>query len=410
MPICSNAGVNLLIGNNAKADGLISPSVPDLGELNTCFDYPRLVRALEKQVGHPLKHSEVSAYFSRQARQYVKAHPLQTLKITWRKMLLFWGPTEVGNNREDEIERAQSAVLSRIPGNFAGATALFLLGMLSLVLRRKEEDSKRLQVAALVALFVLSFFMSHLPFFAAGRFRMPVVPLLFFFGAIGLLHMLRLAKARNFRLLAPFVLCLGVAYGITSRNFAGHEPNALKWHYDQGVRFAAEGKADEAMRAYEAALAIQPDYAPALFNMGSLLEFKGRPDEAMRHYEASLKIDPQDAYSHRAMAKILAARGKLERAAEHFNEALKSKEFPALYVEYAGVLLQLKKDREAEQAYQNALRLDPGYAPAHNNLAVLLFLKGDFAGAWREVALSERYGGSPPPDFLKALEKRLPEP
>jgi tetratricopeptide (TPR) repeat protein len=409
VPISSNAGIALLCGNNDDANGLITPEVPNLGTLDTSFDYPRLVRAAEEQVGRPLKHSEASAHFGGLAWQYIKEHPLETLRVTWRKALLFWGPVEVGNNREDELERAHSAVLSRIPGNFAAATALFLLGVGSLLLRRKQLERERLQVAALVVLFVVAYFLSNLPFFAAGRFRMPIVPSLFFFGAVGLDHILRLAKAREFGSLAPLLLGLGAAYGVTSRNFAGHEPSALKWHYDRGVRLAADGKADEAMREYGATLRIQPDYAPALSNLGALHEFEGRPDEAVRYFEAALRSDPSDALASRSLAKILVARGALELAASHYRAALESRESPALFVEYGDVLLQLKRDRAAMAAYHDALRLDPAYAPAHNNLAVLLFVKGDYGGAWREVELTRKYGGTPPPEFMKALEEKLSE-
>lgn len=410
VPISANAGINLLLGNNPNADGLMSASVPGVGEFDTCFDYPALVRAAETQVGHSLKYSEASAHFTQQAWQHIKGHPLQTLKATWRKALLFWGPLEVGNNREDELERAHSAVLSRIPGSFATATSLALIGALSLVLRRKEGDERRLRVAALVALFILTYFLSNLPYFAAGRFRMPVVPALFFFGAIGLERMSRYALARDYRGLAPWVLGLGVTYGVSSRNFAEHQPSEFKWHYDRGVRFAADRNADEAMREYQTALSIKPDSSPALFNLGSLHEFKGEVDEAIGKYEAALRVNPNDFLSHRSLARILAERGHLEFAASHYLAALRIRASPSLYVDYAGVLLRQKKDDDAERAYQNAINLDVSYAPAHNNLAVLLFLKADYSGAWREVALSRKYGGVPAAGFLKALEQRLPEP
>lgn len=411
VPISSNAGINLLLGNNEKANGTISTMIPGIGEFDTCYDYPRLVSAVEAKVGRPLKDSEVSAYLGAQAKEYMRTHPLDTLELTWRKALLFWGPKEVGNNKEDEIERANSPVLHRIPGNFAAATALFMVGLLAPIPgRKKKEDGRRFQVSILVILFIGAYFISYLPYFAAGRFRMAVAPFLLFFGAVGLDRMIRLATERNLKAVGVWLLVLIAAYGLASRNFSGYQADPAKWHYDRGFGFAGVGKTDDAIREYEASLAINPDYPAALFNLGSLLESKGRYDEAMAYFEAALRIDPNDYWSHYAMAKMLAGRGKLDEAAGHYRSALESEQSPTLYFEYAGVLVGLRKLDEAAEAYRDAIRLEPGYAGAHNNLAVVLFFKGDYAGAWEEIELCRQYGGNVRPGLLKALSLKMPEP
>lgn len=411
VPISSNAGINLLLGNNPEARGAMPSRLPGLGVLDTCFDYPRLVRAVEEKVGRALKHSEVSAYFGERAREHIRRHPLDTLKLIWKKALLFWGPKEVGNNRDDERERSHSSILKWIPGSFAWAAALFVLGLLTSVHgRTKGEGAEKLQVIVLVAAFIGAYFVSYLPYFAAGRFRMPAVPFLLFFGAVGLDRLIQLARERNLKGLAPWLLLLIAAYALTSRNMAGYEQSPFKWHFDRGVDLARIGKADEAIREYQAALEIQPHEASALFNLGSVLEFKGEVDEAMGFYQRALQVNPADHRSHGAMAKILARRGNLAQAAEHYRSALHVEQSPALYVDYAGVLLREKQDDEAMRAYQSALRLDPQHVPAHNNLAILLFLRGDYAGAWMEVRLCRSYGGQPPAHFLKALEEKMPEP
>lgn len=410
VPISSNAGVNLLLGNHPEANGTISPNLPGLGEFSTCYDYPKLVSAVEAKVGKPLKHSEVSAYLAGQAKDYILTHPLEALKLTGRKALLFWGPSEVGNSKEDAIEREHSAVLSRIPGNFSLVVALFLLGLWTLISERKREVPKRWQVGLLVALFIAAYFVSYLPYFAAGRFRMPLVPFLLFLGAIGLDRTIQLAQDRRRNALLLRVLGGLAAYALFSLNLAGHEPNPDKWHFDRGVSLVGLGRIDEAIQEYRAALAIRPKNAPALFNLGSALQSKEETEQALALYRQALAVDPQHSWSNQALGRVLAERGELEPAVRHYQLALKSAESPNLYVEYADLLLKQEKDTEAELAYRSAIRLDPGYLPAHNNLAILLFLTGDYAGAWNQVLLCRKYGGSPPPEFLEALAQKLPEP
>jgi len=68
------------------------------------------------------------------------------------------------------------------------------------------------------------------------------------------------------------------------------------------------------------------------------------------------------------------------------------------------------KGDEAIREYQEAIRLEPDLASAHNNLAISLYLKGDYAEAWKEVRLCRKYGLNPHPGFIKALSQKMPEP
>ena len=80
---------------------------------------------------------------------------------------------------------------------------------------------------------------------------------------------------------------------------------------------------------------------------------------------------------------------------------------------YANLGLSLSDEQrieEATDAYRESLRINPVSGKVHHNLAVALFHKGDYAEAWREVHLAERYGIQPVADFVKALAEKMPEP
>ena len=64
----------------------------------------------------------------------------------------------------------------------------------------------------------------------------------------------------------------------------------------------------------------------------------------------------------------------------------------------------------AVREYQEALRIRPDFAEAHNNLATVYYFKGDYASAWKEVYLCRDHGGTPNPDFLRALVEKMPDP
>ncbi|MDE2134966.1 MAG: sulfotransferase [Alphaproteobacteria bacterium] len=65
-------------------------------------------------------------------------------------------------------------------------------------------------------------------------------------------------------------------------------------HLNCGVIYADHLRRDDAAeREYLAALALNPNYLPALLNLGNLHEDRGRRDEALAVYERILKLDPR---------------------------------------------------------------------------------------------------------------------
>jgi len=53
-----------------------------------------------------------------------------------------------------------------------------------------------------------------------------------------------------------------------------------------------QGRLDEALACFPAALALAPDHAPALFNLGTALHALGRRDAALDCYRKALALDP----------------------------------------------------------------------------------------------------------------------
>ena len=67
-----------------------------------------------------------------------------------------------------------------------------------------------------------------------------------------------------------------------------------------GVALADQGKLEEAIEAYNKALAIKPDYAEAYSNIGVALADQGKLEEAIEAYNKALAIKPDyaEAYSN----------------------------------------------------------------------------------------------------------------
>jgi len=93
----------------------------------------------------------------------------------------------------------------------------------------------------------------------------------------------------------------------------------------------------QARAAYERALELDPDYVPALVNLGNLHYRQDRPVEARACYEHALRLEPGNAKAR-------------------FN---------------LGNLFDDQRDYQAARVlFRDAVALDPGFADAHFNLAL----------------------------------------
>ncbi len=92
---------------------------------------------------------------------------------------------------------------------------------------------------------------------------------------------------------------------------------------DLGALLFAEGKLDEAVEQYHAALAINPFYPQAHYNLGIVLTKLGRLDEAVAAYKQSIALDPSSVAARINVGIILAKQGDLEGARAQFRAILK---------------------------------------------------------------------------------------
>jgi hypothetical protein len=93
---------------------------------------------------------------------------------------------------------------------------------------------------------------------------------------------------------------------------------------DLGYGLALEGKPALAAVRYRAALAINPRFAEAHFNLAKLLENRERWPEAAEHYLAATRLKPDFFMAHLALAQILPHLGRTKDAAYHMEEFLRT--------------------------------------------------------------------------------------
>ena len=64
----------------------------------------------------------------------------------------------------------------------------------------------------------------------------------------------------------------------------------------------------------------------------------------------------------------------------------------------------------ANRYFEESTKLDSTYANSWRSWARSLYFEGRYAEAWQKVSAARALGAQFPPQFIKALEEKMPEP
>ena len=168
-------------------------------------------------------------------------------------------------------------------------------------------------------------------------------------------------------------------------------PTGAAGHFLKGLQFERAGSNDQAMVEYREALAIDPDFYPAQGNLGLLHMKKGGGEEAAVELSAGLKSG--DPRYNAGLARFLAEKSLYQLAIYHFSQALAaSPDDASLYTEQAEAYVAVGRTQKAEDAFRNALRIEPGNGRARHGLGALLLGRGETdkaMGELKQAAIAE---------------------
>jgi Flp pilus assembly protein TadD len=387
--VSSNGGINLFIGNNPRATGFDVRLPVPLPEFPSSFDYPEVVRTVAGLEKRPMKHSEVSSYFVGRALDHMKSNPGRTAALLLRKVVLFWGGTEIVSEQDLNAAREESALLSHLPGDFSALFACGVVGLF-LALRRIARGGTATAGAkgsldipparadlVLVLLLVATYFVSFLPFFVTARYRVPIIPVVVVFAAFGLVQIARAVLEKRVSPAGLAGAAIVGLYLVNCADYYGVSEDGFKATYDRAVLLGKKGRTEEAIALYRQALGIRPYASKAHNNLALALAERGSPNEAIGHYLEALRFDPGYAEAHNNLGVELLELGELNGALIHLSEACRLKPRLVMARKNLGLALALAdRTREAITEYREALRLDPQDAGAHHNLGILLSREG----------------------------------
>ncbi|HXN24436.1 MAG TPA: tetratricopeptide repeat protein [Candidatus Dormibacteraeota bacterium] len=151
------------------------------------------------------------------------------------------------------------------------------------------------------------------------------------------------------------------------------DPNLHLIYAKLGESYDAQGKNEEAVEAYQKAIAAKPDVAGYYNNLGNVLARQGKIEETKQAYQKAAEIDPPGAAGYwRNMGIVLYNANKMKEAIEPLKKAteIDPKSAQTWYLLGAAMVggMEYKKEQDKYipiilpgtlEAYQKAIDLDP---------------------------------------------------
>lgn len=100
------------------------------------------------------------------------------------------------------------------------------------------------------------------------------------------------------------------------------DPGYADAHCNLGSVRYNQSRRDEARRCFERAVELVPGHVEANLNLGALCEEDGRDERALRHYRAALEADPLVPDTHVSLALLYEKQGLRRTALAHWKRVI----------------------------------------------------------------------------------------
>ena len=139
-------------------------------------------------------------------------------------------------------------------------------------------------------------------------------------------------------------------------------------HFYAGIVLSKQNKYESAVKKYDEAIRIKPDFTNAYFNRGIAKAHANKPEEAIADFDEAIRLRPDDgeAYNNRGIAKSEANR--FEEAIADFDEAIRLKyDYADAYNSRGLAKMHTDKLEEAIADFDEVIRIDSDNAEGYNS-------------------------------------------
>ena len=142
--------------------------------------------------------------------------------------------------------------------------------------------------------------------------------------------------------------------------------------FNLAIKNHQESKTDNAEKLYNQVLKINPNYLPALNNLGVLYKKLGKHNKAKSCYEKAITLNPNNIDILYNLGNIFQKLEEYQKAKDYYEKVIKiNPNYTDAYNNLGVVFQKLGKYQKAKNCYEKVITIIPNYAEAHNNLGIM---------------------------------------
>jgi tetratricopeptide (TPR) repeat protein len=194
-----------------------------------------------------------------------------------------------------------------------------------------------------------------------------------------------------------------------SEEWTRAEPgNAIAWYYlGNTYGFGLKRNADAA-RAFQRCVALRPDWAAAYHALGVVSVLDHQYAQGASAFERAVQLSPQSPVYWNNLAAAYSDLGQFDREREVLARGVEaSGRFASAHNWYVfgNAYHRLHEERQAIEAYNRALAMNPNLAEAYNNRGAAEQLLGNYTAAAADYQRAARLGDNLGQGNLQTLRR-----
>jgi len=382
-------GINFYIGNN--------PDVKRTVSIRPGLEWERfLMEAYERE--EIKDYRSQNAYWIHRAFKFIGENPLRWIGLLGKKMVLFYNAHGFPRNFDTGYFSRYSLVLQLPILRLHTILPLFFLGVLLIVIGRLK--ALRGDGLGLILSLILVYSFSIAMIFVAGRYRLPVLPLMILIAAAGVVAVYHAVRERRWLLVGLQAAFSGaVAVLVSLAPFASSYPyDIAKSHTEAMIAGALydHSRYNEAQAYFERALSGPKDESTyeAYSDYAKYWSKRGDTDKAIENFRKSLSLNPDNHEALNGLGFYHKMRKDYDQAKEYLTRGVEAAPcYPQMYLNLADCHLAQGEIAEAIKVVESYyIRCPSPHPTIAFNLAKLLMDKAqDWKNAARYLKLAIRY-------------------
>jgi len=300
--LTAHSGLNLFIGNNATSTGY--PSVPPGMQADQAGMLMDSITFAEEEAGRPLKRSEVSAFWSRQAKEWIRENRTAWLSLQGVKLQNFWNTFEYDDLSIVQILKDQGVLHF---GVGFGLLVIFAFAGLAVVIIQRRPN------AAWIVAAIFFHMCALLPVFVTERYRLAAAPGLVMLAACGLAGLAWWWTTGAWKRASIVTASAIMGAWVT----AAHLPPQSVWsvgEFNAGLANLELGQLERAGIRLQSSLARTTDNTEVIFSVGNWHLEENRLPIAAALYQRALEIRPTHHRAANNLAVILVTQKQWSQA------------------------------------------------------------------------------------------------